>query len=366
MFVEKHLPKTLSGEELDVYLEQGWYRMGQSVFTCHFLFFDDSLFSPIWLRLPLQGYRFRKSLRKIKKKVEERFEVEVRPAVVDEEKEMLFQQYKKHFKGKPFGSVNEALFEGSKRNIFNTWEVAVYDEGRLIAFSLFDLGHLALASIKAVYAYEYRNFSLGIYTMIREIQHGCDNGFDYYYPGYFVPDYPRFDYKLRMGKPEEVQYFDLKTSTWLPYSSFSQDKVPVYVMNMKLFRVGFELSALRISFQLLYYPSLESSHFGPTEQSFLQSPLFLHVFSDYFLMPRFAIFYDLRDEEYVFSHCLSRQVLEAYLGNSGLSETDKKLVEFMLKHTVIITSASEAAIIDMVKKVSNLLQHVKAQRSTKH
>ena len=44
MFTEKHVPDSITGEELDDYLDRGWYRMGQSIFTCHFLFFNDSLY----------------------------------------------------------------------------------------------------------------------------------------------------------------------------------------------------------------------------------------------------------------------------------------------------------------------------------
>jgi len=365
MFTEKHLPESLSGEELDVFLEYGWYRMGQSVFTCHFLFFEDNLYSPIWLRLPLEGYRFRKSLRKIKRRVEERFEVKVRPAIIDEEKEMLFQRFKKHFKGKLYGSVKEALFDGKDHNVFNTWEVAVFDQGRLIAFSFFDLGHLAIASIKAVYAHEYSNYSLGIYTMLREIQFGWEKGFDYFYPGYFVPGYSRFDYKLRIGTPEQVEFYDLKTSTWRPLSTFDSEKIPVRVLNLKLFRVGFTLSGLHIPFQMLYYPAFESSQFGTAEEQFLQSPLFLHIFSDYYLNPRFVLYYDLRKDIYVFSHSLRKEVLEKYLEEgAGLTEADRKLIAFMMENTVLARDLTETPIVNMVKRVSNLLKTIRQRRKS--
>lgn len=346
-----------------MFLEYGWYRMGQTVFTCHFLFFDDNLYSPIWLRLPLEGYRFRKSLRKIKRRVEERFEVKVRPAFVDEEKELLFQHFKKHFKGKLYGSIKEAMFDGHESNVFNTWEVAVFDNGKLIAFSFFDLGHLAIASIKAVYDNEYSKYSLGIYTMLREIQFGWEKGFDYYYPGYFVPGYPRFDYKLRIGKPEEVQYYDLKTSTWLPYSTFDPEKIPVRVHNLKLFRVGFTLSGLRIPFQMLYYPAFESSLFGTAEEQFLQSPLFLHIFSDHYLNPRFVVYYDLRNEVYVFSHSLQQEVLQKYLSDEyALTAAEKRLVEYMMNNTVLARDISEAPIVNRVKQVDHLLKSVRQHK----
>ena len=87
---EKYLPKKLSGTELDDYLERGWYRMGQQLSTCQFLFFNDKLYSPVWLRLPLEGYTFRKSMRKIINRNRAKYEVIIRPQIMSEEKDDLY------------------------------------------------------------------------------------------------------------------------------------------------------------------------------------------------------------------------------------------------------------------------------------
>ena len=61
--------------------------------------------------------------------------------------------------------------------------------------------------------------------MLEEIQYGIDHGFRYFYPGYFVPGVDRFDYKLRMGKPEEMEFFDLKFDSWEPFTRYSVEEV---------------------------------------------------------------------------------------------------------------------------------------------
>jgi arginine-tRNA-protein transferase len=43
MFADKHYPENLNLWELDQYLEKGWYRMGQVIFTTHFLFFGSNV-----------------------------------------------------------------------------------------------------------------------------------------------------------------------------------------------------------------------------------------------------------------------------------------------------------------------------------
>ncbi|MFT4974201.1 MAG: hypothetical protein ACI8S6_000083, partial [Myxococcota bacterium] len=77
MYIEMVHPTSLSPEALDAYLERGWYRMGQSVFTCRFVTFNGTLFPTIWVRLPLQGYTFRKSLRRRMRRNSHRFTIEV-------------------------------------------------------------------------------------------------------------------------------------------------------------------------------------------------------------------------------------------------------------------------------------------------
>ena len=44
--------------------------------------------------------------------------------------------------------------------------------------------------------YINKKYSLGFYTMLLEIDFGIKSGAEYYYPGYVVPNYFKFDYKL--------------------------------------------------------------------------------------------------------------------------------------------------------------------------
>ena len=67
-----------------------------------------------------------------------------------------------------------------------------------------------------MYDPEYDRYSLGFYTMLLEIEYCMELGLKFYYPGYVVPGYSRFDYKLRIG---DVDYFDLYSKEWLPFSA---------------------------------------------------------------------------------------------------------------------------------------------------
>jgi arginine-tRNA-protein transferase len=364
MFTEKHFPESLSGEELDAYLDKAWYRMGQTIFTCHFLFFEDNLYSPIWLRLPLEGYVFRKSLRRILNKNEDRFRTLVRPATLSDEKELLFQYYRKNFKGSLAPTLKSSLLDNYDHSVYHTYEVAVYDGDNLVAYSFFDLGNDSLASIKGVYDPDYGAFSLGLFTMLKEIQFGLEQGYKFFYPGYAVPGYPRFDYKLRMGRSNEVDYYNLKKGCWEKFCIFEEDQTPVKVLTGKLTQLSHVLARYGITTQMLFYPAYEANAFGYENERFLESPLFLACFSNVFPRPRFIIFYDLWKEKFVFCHCMPVEDLSFYFEYSMLFDNgeSKHFLDFILKKSVIVESEDVRVIAAWVSRLGTLIKPQQRQR----
>lgn len=272
MFAEKHYPEILLPEELDAYLSRGWYRMGQTVFTTHFLCFGRSYYSAIWVRLPLTGYTFRKSLRKTFRRVEHFFESEVGEASITPEKERLYRRYKASFSGMLAPTLRDALMDGEDFNIFQTHEVRVYDKDKLIALSYFDLGKHSSASIMGVYDPDYKKYSLGIFTMLKEMEYSLAQNLLYYYPGYVVPGYPRFDYKLRIG---DVEYFDLSLHSWRPYHKLTERNTPLGKMNARLEEMQQYLKHKGYKSQQLCYPLFEANLFGFWSAPYFDYPVFL-------------------------------------------------------------------------------------------
>lgn len=357
MFTEKHFPQAMTGIELDQYLHNGWYRMGQTIFTCHFLFFENKLYSPIWIRLPLANYRFRKGLRKIKRQVETPFRVKVGPAVLDPFKEELFQHYRANFDGRLASTLLESLQDNGPFNIYDSQMVEVFDGKKLIAFSFFDVGEKSLASIQGVYHPGYQQYSLGFYTMIKEIEYGLDNGYEYFYPGYVVPGYKRFDYKLRIGKKEEIEYYNLKMRSWSAYPNFSVADSPIEVVSLFLTKLGWTLSKENISCQLLYYPAYDASVFGKQSERLLESPLFLNLFHDIFEKPKFIAYYDIWKERYIFSHSLSPDEFKLYFeySNQYDSSSTRQFLDFLSQRTKIIETADPHQIAQIANRIGQLI-----------
>lgn len=277
MFGEKIYPEYLSPEELDEYLNQGWYRQGQSIFTTHFLFFHGGLYSAIWIRQDLEGFKFRKSNRRVLRNCHHNFQVSYGPLKMTEEKEALYQVYRNSFPGILTPSLKESLFEEYNTNVYNSWEVCLRDGQKLIAYSIFDLGKSSLASIVGVYDPAYQKFSPGYSTMLLEVQYGLENGLKWFYPGYIVPGNTRFDYKIRIGATES---YDLGTKTWIPTADFLSRELPVDLIHRKLAELADFLSQKGIPSFLFANLLLEANFYSLEDIEFLDAPHFLLLYPE--------------------------------------------------------------------------------------
>lgn len=317
MFAEKHYPDLMFPDALDNYLDKGWYRMGQSIFTTHFLCFNRTYYSAIWVRLPLAGYKFSSSLRKIIRRCQSNFRTEFRRATISPEKEALYQSYKASFAGMLAPSLQDSLLDGNDHNIFDTYEVCVYDGQKLIALSYFDLGAKSVASILGIYDPAYRAHSLGIYTMLMEIAFCLDNQLEHFYPGYIVPGYPRFDYKLRIGP---VEYFDLATNGWQPFTELEQKAPPLQLMEHRLSEMEQYLRHHQRWSRLMYYPLFEANLFGFWHAPYLDYPAFLLCSNPDNTSTFTLIIYEPREENYQLLRCSLFNDLQFFF-NEAYTET---------------------------------------------
>lgn len=305
LFTERHIPDNLPPEQLDDYLSMGWYRSGQSVFTCRFLLKKGDLFSVVWTRLPLTNFKFRKGQRKLLRKNKERFRVFVRPEEFTTEKEKLYQVYRDDFKERLAPTLNSSLLDDNERNIFDSWEVCIYDGDKLIGFSIFDLGKKSIQSIKAVYDPEYKKYSLGYFTMLAEMEFAIELGFDYYYSGYIVPGYSAFDYKLRAGGA--IEFYEPETQNWRSMGEFKEEDLLHRKMLKKLTELQTELGRRGIPTRLGVYPLYETVFWALEPRFHLGYPLVLQVYPDFHLYRYLNFVYDPNADQYRFIPCSGLQ-----------------------------------------------------------
>lgn len=337
MFAEKHYPQLILPEELDNYLGTGWYRMGQTIFTTHFLCFGEDFYSAIWVRLPIEGYRFRKNLQKLLNRNGRLFRTEVRKASLTPEKERLFRRYKTSFPGILAPSLKDSLLDGEDFNIFDTHEIAVYDRDKLIATSFFDLGKQSAASIMGIYDPAYSKYSLGFYTMLLEIAFCMEQGILHYYPGYVVPGYSRFDYKLRIG---DVEFFNLPDSQWKPYSKLEEQEIPLFKMQRRLSVLRDMLQGLGLKTRLLLYPLFEANLFGFWRAPYLDFPTLLWCNPTEPGSSFLVAVYDVRLEQFQLMQCSPFDDMQFHFNESYTNAFDQNrfFMDLIVVDQIIETS----------------------------
>jgi leucyl-tRNA---protein transferase len=221
--------KNIQKDILDSYLQIGWYRTGQGMFTCEFLPYNDVLFYALWLRNELSTFEFGTSFNKIAKR-NKQFIIETKPLFITTAHEALYYEYKKGiaFEGMP--SLCHLLYDDEfvVKNKFNTMEINIYDKDKLIGCTYFDLGAKSAAGISAFYNPAYKAHSLGKYLIYLQIKYCIEQGLTYFYPGYFVPGCKPFDYKLDFGY-NSLQYFDTHSNKWLPINGYTLKPMELYL-----------------------------------------------------------------------------------------------------------------------------------------
>ena len=219
---EIYYPAILSGEQLDSFLEKGWYRMGQGIFTTDFVIQDENLYRVYWLRYNLNLLNRRESSKKIIK-INRHFTTSILPLYISAELEELYAHYKTTLTFEPAASVQQWLLEEQTNNVYDTVVIEVRDRGRLIAAGIFDKGRQSIAGILNFYHPAYKKYSLGKYLMLLKIEYAHAEGKQWYYPGYIVQGYPKFDYKLFADKNAAELYIP-EQNMWCRYAEGLMEK----------------------------------------------------------------------------------------------------------------------------------------------
>ena len=222
MIQDFRFPLRIQAEELDSYLASGWYRMGQSIFTTDFVERDGVYFKTIWLRNCLKKFETSSTFTKLEKRNKE-FQIEIIPFSYNRQFEQLFQKYRSSLPPGRAGDLHSFLIGNSPYLIFNSMVIKMYDNKNLIGAGVFDLGKKSAAGISSFYDPGYRKFSIGRYLIYKKIEFCRQKGFDYFYPGYFVPGIKAFDYKLEIGK-ESLEYYEMDKKEWKPITNLHLNK----------------------------------------------------------------------------------------------------------------------------------------------
>jgi len=313
--------------------------MRQNLFTTHFLAFERRFHSAVWLRVGLGAWSTDRAFQTLKK-LNKRFRAVIAPLPPggpDPVHEELYARYRESLEFEPAPTLRDLLNGDDPLNRFPTWQIDLFDGPTLVASGIFDRGVGAAAGITSYYDPDLRRHSLGRYLIYLKMEFCRDQGLTWFYPGYFAPGEPRFDYKLGMGA-EALEYLELATGQWVPFEAEAPRPDPLAEMTA-------QLEALAVAWEAEGPLVRRYLHLDINLNPHLQGidlfdfPVFLDLFPGLAGHPPAVVVFDPRDGLYHLLHLRSVYKLTSRVPGPP----DPAVYESDLLHVVNILYSTEDA-----------------------
>jgi arginine-tRNA-protein transferase len=208
---ESRFRSTVSPEEMDSLWAAGWRHFGPNFFRSSLMVDETDLKRQIALRIDLRRFALSKSQRRTIRRNED-LEWSLEPAAPGEGERELFQIHKKRFVQNVPDRLEDFLGERPDGQPCRCLQLSVREGDRLVAASFLALGRQACSSIYAVFDPCQSRRRLGIYTMLVELQHAMEAGYDFYYSGYATVEPSCYDYKRHFAG---LEFYDWQ-GRWRP------------------------------------------------------------------------------------------------------------------------------------------------------
>ena len=190
---------------LDVLLADGWRHFGNHFYRYNFGVYAGEIRRVIPLRIRIAELKLSKSQRRVLRRNED-LDVEIRPIDITDETHALFDKHKQRFKSGIPNSIYDFISRDAANSPTNGMELRVKRSGELVAASFFDHGKTSLSSIYGIFNPDETTRSLGIFTMLKEIEYARENSLSLYYHGYAYEGESYYDYKKRFSALEQFDW----------------------------------------------------------------------------------------------------------------------------------------------------------------
>lgn len=198
-------------EVMDVLWERGWRHFGRIFYRYSRQETSEGETQTITpLRVRLADWSPTKSQRRVLRR-NAGLRWEIAAVALDDEMRALFHRHKARFKENVPESIEDFLGQTPEEGPCDCRMLRVYEAERLLAVSFFDMGEVAVSSVYALFEPEASWRSLGIFTMLLELQHARDSGLTFLYPGYATHEASVYDYKKQF---RALQWLDFEAGEW--------------------------------------------------------------------------------------------------------------------------------------------------------
>lgn len=197
--------------QLDQLLARGWRHFGPHFFRYNLGIYNNEIRRIIPLRVRLSEFRLSKSQLRVRRRNDD-LAVTVEPVKRTAEVQELFQRHKQRFKQHPPESIYSFISEDPDMELSSTFQQAVRFNGQLLAVGFFDIAESSASGIYTSFEPDESRRSLGIFTILKEIETAISQGKDFYYLGYCYSGSSFYDYKKLFHGTEAFDW----NGNWTP------------------------------------------------------------------------------------------------------------------------------------------------------
>jgi arginine-tRNA-protein transferase len=190
--------------------------------------------------------------------------------------------------------------------------VNIYEGDQLVGAGFFDLGHESAMGIVSYYDPAYKPQGMGKFATMLAYDHCHRLGMKYFYPGYFAPGNPSFDYKLQFD-PGSLEFLDMVKQQWLPLDAFRPQDLPLVKLHQNLLDLAGELDR----YGLLTY-HVHNIYYAFTETSKYDAPAVLMICPTEEQDRQYIVSYDHHTDEFHMYDCTEARCAEELRMYNGM------------------------------------------------
>lgn len=201
---EFHSDSVLPGQ-MDSLWAMGWRHFGTHFHRYNVGFVNVDLMFVLPLRIRLSRLDLSKGKRRVLRRNAD-LDVTIGPARITDEDHELFDRHKRRFNHSVPDSILSFMSPEPDGSPCACMEVRVREAGRLVAVSYFDVDREATSGVYGMFEPSLTDRSLGIFTMLKEIEWSVATGRTFYYQGYAYEEPSFYDYKKRFRGTEAFDW----------------------------------------------------------------------------------------------------------------------------------------------------------------
>lgn len=202
---------SVPAEYMDRLWEAGWRHFGRYFFrysTQPDMEGGTQTITP--LRIDLASCTFTQSQRRVLRKNAD-LRHEITPARLDDRLRSMFERHKTRFTHNVPDALENFLGHEPENGPCTCKMLRVFEGESLVAASFLDVGQQAASSVYGVFEPAFAKRSLGIFTMLLEIEYCRESGLRWLYPGYATRQSSAYDYKKQF---RGLEWLDFASGEW--------------------------------------------------------------------------------------------------------------------------------------------------------